>query len=162
MSALVTHRVPASRRPALIAGVVLITIGLAMMLLAHETVAGWVFLLPGGLLVLLGTQPVGVPVEAIIVDDMGLSDRTLELGPIPWDQVIRADARQLRRFPVVALQLTDNDAWLARMPERHRKLVALGAAQLGLPPVFLYAVQLDVPVLQIVAAINERARGSSR
>ena len=73
--------------------------------------------------------------------------------------MIRADARQLRRFPVVALQLTDNDAWLARLPERHRKLVALGAAQLGLPPVFLYAVQLDVPVLQIVAAINERARG---
>ena len=71
MSALVTHRVPASRRPALIAGVVFLTIGLGMMLLAHETEAGWVFLLPGGLLVLLGTQPVGVPVEAIIVDDMG-------------------------------------------------------------------------------------------
>ncbi len=140
----------------------LIGLALVMLLVLRQSAAMWVFLLPGGLLLLVGTRPAGLPVEAIVVDDFGLSDRTMDLGPIPWDQVIGAEVRHLRRFPVVALRLTDDAAWLSRMPERHRKLVALGADQLGLPPVFLYAVGLDHPPEAIVAAVNQRARGVAR
>ena len=125
------------------------------------SVAGWTVLLPGGLLVLFGARSAGSAVEAIVVDDIGLSDRTIDIGPNPWEQVIRADVRLIRRFPVVALQLTDNSAWLARMPESHRRLVMLGAAELGLPPVFFQAIRLDVPVDRIVTEINQRARGKA-
>ncbi|MEO8635039.1 MAG: hypothetical protein ABI587_07165 [Gemmatimonadales bacterium] len=162
MSALVTHRVPGPRRPALIAGVVLIAIGLAMMLLANATLAGWIFLLPGGLLALIGTQPGGAPIEAIVVDDMGLSERIIGIGPIPWDQVVRVEAKQIRLMPVIGIYLTDSEVWLARMPVSHKRLVAIGATELGLPPVFFPAIRLDVPVERIVAEINQRARGSSR
>jgi len=159
VSLLVTHRRPSARRPYLIAGLILIGLAMAAQLGLHQPGATWVLLLPGGLLLLLGTKPAGPPVEAIVLDDFGVSDRSIDIGPIPWDQLVRAEVGWIRRFPVVALHLTDNAAWMARMPERHRKLVQLGAAELGLPPVFLYAVGLDVAPEEIVERINQRARG---
>lgn len=146
----------------LVGAAVLLLMAFVVLVLLHQPAAMWVFLLPGGLLLLLGTRPAVTPVEAIVVDDLGLSDRTMDVGPIPWDQVIGAEVRLIRRFPVVALQLTDEAAWLSRMPERHRKLVALGASELGVPPVFFYAVGLDHSPEEIVAAINQRARGAGR
>ncbi len=159
MSALVARRVPGSRRPPLIAGVVLSAAGLGMIALLRGSLAGWVFLLPGGLLLVTGMQAPGAPVEAIVIDDAGLSYHGMKVGPIPWDAIIRADVARVKHIPVVALQLTQPDAWLDRMPESHRKLVALGTAELGLPPVFLYAAGLDHSAEEIVAAINQRARG---
>lgn len=161
VNGLVTHRIPASRGPLRVAGVVLSGLGLLLVAMVRTSPVGWIFLLPGGLLLLVGMQPRRTATEAIVLDDLGLSDRTMDLGPIPWDEIVRAEVGQIKRFPVVALQLTRPDQWLARMPERHRKLVALGAAELGLPPVFLYAVALDHPAEEIVAAINQRARGKA-
>ncbi len=159
MSSLVTHRVPGSRRTTLIGGVLLIFIGLALLLLVSATAAGWTFLLPGGLLVLLGARPAAAPLEAIVVDDMGLSERTMNVGPIPGDQVVRAELRQIRLMPVIGVELVSSDTWLARMPESHKRLVALGATELGLPPIFFPAAGLDIPADRIVAEINQRARG---
>jgi len=61
----------------------------------------------------------------LILDDEGLYDRTLGVGAIPWRDIAGAQLLSVRGHAFVCLQLRNPEHWLAKLPPRRRRLVAL-------------------------------------
>lgn len=120
---------------------------------------GWILLLVGAGLALLGTSQDKRPKEALILDDHGVTDAVMGYGTIPWDQIVRAEARQLGRFWIVGLDVTNPEAWLARTPPARLALRRLDEDH-TLPPVLLAVHRLDQSADEIARLINARVRGS--
>jgi hypothetical protein len=78
---------------------------------------------------------------------------------VPWDQIVRAEARQLSRFWIVGLEVTDPEEWHARTPPGMQALRRLDPDS-TLPTILLAANRLDQSAEEIARLINARARGS--
>lgn len=152
------HRRSVARTPALIGGAACLLGGGALVAFGVSA-PGWVLLLLGAGLALVGTGDGGRPKEALILDDRGVTDAVLGYGTVPWDQIVRAEARQLSRFWIVGLEVTDPEEWLARTPPGMQALRRLDPDS-TLPTILLAANRLDQSAEEIARLINARARGS--
>lgn len=145
-----------SRFPLFIGGVVLL--GLGAWLSARSLVAGVIPLLVGGALVIVGTRT-GPAAERIVLDDRGVTDLKLRLGPVPWHEIRSATVVPLgTHFTMIALDLTEPARWKdikAVDADRLRELAA--RLDFMLPEVFLYGSGLERSAEEVVAEINRRA-----
>jgi hypothetical protein len=148
---------PLARGSWLFAGVALAVAGFAA-IVAHMMTPGWVALVLGGGLLLLGARPAAGLTDRIVVDDAGVSDLAMKVGPIPWADIVRAEARLVGSVPIIAIEVRNPEVWEQQLPDSLRRLRGF-AAELQLPPVLLYGQGLDPPPAEIVRLINERARG---
>jgi len=121
---------------------------------------GWVLLIVGAGLALLGTSQGGRPKEALILDDRGVTDALTGYGTIPWDQILRAQALQLGHFWVVGLEVRDPEEWIARATPAVAALRRLDPEH-GLPPILLMANKLNQGADEIARLVNTRARGTT-
>ena len=156
----VTHGRPVSRGPWLVGAVSFVAAGLGAVALRVPLV-GWPALALGGVILFFATRPAGAPQERIVLDDTGVSDLALGVGPIPWSEVIKGELKPLSRLWVISLELTDPERWASKLPERQRNLNGF-AKELGLSPVLLAVSGLDLPPEEVLRLINDRARGSRR
>ncbi len=147
------------RMPFLLAGAVFAAVGLGM-IAKGLTGPGTVPLVLGGILVLLGGRPAAEGEERLVLDDHGLTDLKLQVGPVPWTEIRGATVVPLgTHFTMIALDLTD--------PARYAEVKTLDAGRLRelaakldftLPEVFLYGSGLAQSPQEVVEEINRRAR----
>ena len=69
----------------------------------------------------------------LVIDDIGIEDRTLGLGKIPWSAIAGARPAAQRNLPVLCLELRDEAIWFARL-SGPRRLFAKRQERLGLTP----------------------------
>jgi hypothetical protein len=156
----VTHSRPVSRGPWIVGAISFLAVGLGAVAL-NLPLAGWPALLLGGVILFFATRPAGAPKERIVLDDAGVSDTALGIGPIPWNEIIRGELRPLSKLWVISLEVTDPERWARQLPERQRTLNSF-AAELGLSPVLLAVSGLDLPPEEVLRLINDRAAGGRR
>lgn len=149
-----THR-PANRTPWLISAVGL---GLAgLLFITRGTYApGWILLALGGVLLYLATGPAYRERERIVMDEHGLSDLAVKLGPVPWTDIIQAEVLMLGKTPLVTVDVRNPEEWEAKAPQGLANLRRL-APDLKLSPVMLFAPRLTLSPEEIVREINTRA-----
>lgn len=157
---IVTHSRPVSRGPWLVGAIGFMGAGLAA-ITQKVPLAGWPALLLGGVLLFFATRPQGGPGERIVLDDTGVTDVTFGVGPIPWDQVIRAELKPLVRMMVISLEVTEPERWVKQQPEHLARFSAM-ARELGVSPVMLAVTGIDMDPAELVKLINDRARGAAR
>jgi hypothetical protein len=157
---IVTRSRPVSRGPWLAGAVAFVVIGFAA-IMQKVPLAGWPALLAGGVLLFFATRPEGGPDERIVLDDAGVTDVTFSVGPIPWDQIIRAELKPLVRMQVISLEVTDPERWIKQQPEHLGRFSAM-ARELGVSPVMLAISGIDMDPAELVQLINDRARGVAR
>jgi hypothetical protein len=72
----------------------------------------------------------------LVIDDEGVFDRTLKVGRIPWSAIAGATPRSMRGNHFIALDLRNEEQWIARLAKPYQVMVkgnvALGFAQLNL------------------------------
>ena len=152
------HRRSVSRVPALVAGTGCLLGGGALVAFGISGM-GWVLLLVGAGLAVLGTSQAGPLKEVLVLDERGVTDGVLGYGTVPWAQIVRAEARELSRFWIVGLEVTNPEEWLTRTPPAMQALRKLDPDS-GLPPVLLVANRLEQSAAEIARLINARAQGA--
>ena len=58
----------------------------------------------------------------VVIDRRGVYDRTLGLGVIGWDRILRADLYEVSGNAFIGLQLRDEDALVAALPRAGQRL----------------------------------------
>jgi hypothetical protein len=157
---IVAHNRPGSRGPWLVGAISFQAAGL-FAILTHAPLIGWPGLLLGGGLLYYALRPATAPAERIVIEDAGVSDRAFGLGPIPWNEIIRAELKPLSRFHVISLEVTDPERWVKQLTVRQLQLSTM-ARELGISPVMLAASGLDRSPDELVRLINDRATGGPR
>ncbi len=157
---IVTHSRPVARGPWLVGAIAFMAVGLGA-IAQHVPVAGWPALLLGGVLLYFATRPQAGSDERIVLDDAGVTDVTFSLGPIPWDQIIRAELKPLVRMQVISLEVTEPERWIKQQPAHQARFSAM-ARELGVSPVMLAVTGIDMDPAELVKLINDRARGVAR
>jgi hypothetical protein len=95
----------------------------------------------------------------LVVDDIGVFDRTLGVGRILWGDIEDGHLASINRQDFVCLILRDEARWVAELPPLQRRLVAANRA-LGFSGLNLNLSGLDVEASSVLALIPaERARG---
>ncbi|WP_394539830.1 hypothetical protein PRJ39_04295 [Lysobacter enzymogenes] len=101
----------------------------AFIVLRHPSLEG--FLIGGASIVFFGGGAVLFAFQLLdrrprlVLDDEGLTDRTLGVGTIPWRDIAGAQLRTVRGHAFVCLQLRNPEQWSARLSARQRRLAAL-------------------------------------
>ncbi len=149
-----------SRGPWLVGAVSFLVVGIGAVA-QRVPLVGWPLLLVGGVILFFATRPAGALKERIVLDDTGVSDPALGIGPIPWNEIIRGELRPLMKIWVISLELTDPDRWAKQLPENQRALRGF-AKELGLSPILLAVSGLDHPPEELLRLINDRARAVPR
>jgi hypothetical protein len=100
----------------------------------------------------------------IIIDDHGVFDRSLEVGVIPWEEILGADVREIANNRFISLDLRDPNVFLARLSPVRRRLVEANTG-LGFQPLNLNvgAVAIDPYVLaELIVKEATRRRGGEK
>lgn len=157
---IVTHSRPMSRGPWLVGAMSFLAVGLGAVA-QQVPLVGWPLLALGGVILFFATRPAGLLKERIVLDDAGVSDQGLGIGPIPWHEIIRGELKPLMKIWVISLEVTDPERWVAQLPDNQRTLRNF-AKDLGLSPIMLAVSGLDLPPEEVLRLINDRARGVLR
>ena len=88
----------------------------------------------------------------LIIDNVGVLDRTLGIGRIPWSQIVGARLVSIQRVPFISLSLRDPDRWLQRLSPIGRA-IATANAGLGLPPFNLNLAAVDADPEQVLQLV---------
>jgi len=96
----------------------------------------------------------------VTIDELGVLDRRLGIGPIPWQDISSVSVTQIKRQRFIALWLRNEDDYLSRVPAWRRKLVQANRA-MGFSP-FCIAFTgltpgLDEAYARFRARVPERA-----
>lgn len=118
---------------------------------------GFILLVIGGLLLYLASGPAYQERERIVMDERGLSDLAVKLGPVPWTDVIHAEVLMVGATPLVTVEVRNPEEWERKAPPGLANLRRL-APDLKLSPVMLFAPRLTLSPEEIVREINQRAQ----
>ncbi|MFZ5638983.1 MAG: STM3941 family protein [Pseudomonadota bacterium] len=88
----------------------------------------------------------------LILDDVGVFDRTLRVGRIPWSDIEDAYSASIHRQDFVCLILRDEAQWVAKLPPLQRRLVAANRA-LGFSGLNLNLSGLEADASTVLALI---------
>ncbi|MGE3175504.1 MAG: STM3941 family protein [Planctomycetota bacterium] len=92
----------------------------------------------------------------LVLDALGITDRTLRCGRIDWRDILDATPMQIARQRFVALELRDPAVYLERLP-RLRRLAARGNRALGFGELNLNLQGIAVDAVEFARLICERA-----
>ncbi|MFN8653317.1 MAG: hypothetical protein U0133_15540 [Gemmatimonadales bacterium] len=118
---------------------------------------GFILLLVGGLLLYLASGPAYQDRERIVMDDHGLTDLAVKLGPVPWTDIVGAEVMLVGKTPLVSVEVRNPEEWERKVPLGLAKLQRL-SPDLKLSPVMLFAPRLTLSPEEIVREINNRAQ----
>jgi hypothetical protein len=57
------------------------------------------------------------------IDDLGIDDRTLGIGPIPWSEIVGSYRQSIDDSEFICLELRNPEIWIARLSPAKRALV---------------------------------------
>ncbi|HYF63625.1 MAG TPA: STM3941 family protein [Herpetosiphonaceae bacterium] len=115
-------------------GVMLVTSASASR--AGNTWKGWLAIVFFGACAAVGAWQLFDRRPRLVIDDEGVFDRTLKVGRIPWSAIAGATPQSILGNHFIALDLRNEEEWIARLPKPYRSMVkgneALGFAKLNL------------------------------
>lgn len=91
----------------------------------------------------------------LIFDDIGVFDRTLGTGRIPWSGIRAAELFAIQGNAFIGLELRDEAHWLGRLSPLQRTMVA-GNRKLGFPSLSLNLSGLAVDPSAVLALVLVR------
>jgi hypothetical protein len=156
MRRIVLHTSPRQLYRRLGLGLVGVATGAGMLLLDLLPQLGWGMVALSGIYALVQLRSLGEDIERIVIDDSGIRDSMLPVGLIGWDEVRGASLQSIGSVPVVALQLSDPERVIRRLPAA-RQFIARKALEAGLPGVYLTLVGTDGNPRIIADVINSRS-----
>lgn len=83
-------------------------------------VAAWVAIVIGVLATRFGLQLMFRKGPTLIINEFGIEDKRLGVGQIPWAAVSSVSSYKVRSSPFIELWLSDESAYLSRMPRWKR------------------------------------------
>jgi hypothetical protein len=96
----------------------------------------------------------------VIIDEVGVLDRRLGIGPIPWQDISSVSITQVKRQRFISLWLRNEDDYLSRVPVWRRKLAQANQA-MGFSPFSIaftgLTPGLDEAYTRLRARVPERA-----
>lgn len=100
------------------------------------------------------------PNAQVILDDEGVTDRTMPTPTFPWRSIVSARTMRTRQLgfaltTMVYLDLTDEQERLGRLSSKDRKLVAMNRS-LGYGTFFVNLTSLPMSAEDFFRAMNER------
>lgn len=110
----------------------------------------------------------------LVFDDVGVFDRTLGVGRIPWDEILAADWVSLNGNHFICLLLRDEAHWLARLSPLQRRLawanrgLGFGSINLNLsglavdPAVVFSLVQAEIARRMLDASGDDAAAAAAQ
>ena len=100
---------------------------------------GWSLVLLGGAYGLVMLRALGEETERLVIDDSGIRDSSLPVGPIGWEEVLGASIQEIGGVRVVALKVRDPERFIRRLPAS-RQFIARKALEADLPGLYLTLV----------------------
>lgn len=97
------------------------------------------------------------PGPRLTLDEHGVHDRTMGVGPIPWSDIAGAELCGIPQAPFVALHLREPAKYLGRAPMVPRLLSRLNAAS-GMTPFSVNLMGLKADPGTVTCTIRSRAR----
>jgi len=97
----------------------------------------------------------------LTIDDLGIDDRTLGVGKIPWSEITDGYRRAIRGNEFICLEVRNPELWLHKLSSTKRAMVkanrALGFTELNtnLSGLAVDAAQIHELILKCIA---ERSR----
>lgn len=88
----------------------------------------------------------------LVIDDIGILDRTLGVGLIPWQDIAGAYLRSLQGNHFICLELRDPAPWLAKLSAVQRAMTAANEA-LGFTPLSLNLAGVAADPRQVLELI---------
>jgi len=89
----------------------------------------------------------------LVFDDIGVTDRTLGVGRIPWEAIEDAQLASIRNNAFVCLTLRDEAHWVAKLPPLQRRLAGANRA-LGFSSLNLNLAGLAVEPATVLALVH--------
>jgi hypothetical protein len=155
MSRMVLHTSPRHLYRKLGVALLLLAAGAALLALGSARLAGWSLAVLGGGWALLLVRALGEDTERLVIDDSGIRDSMLPVGPIDWSEIRAASVQTIGSVSVVALQVRDSERFIRRLPPA-RQFIARKALEAGLPALYLTLVGTDGDPKAIADLINRR------
>lgn len=90
------------------------------------------------------------------INDVGILDRTLGVGLIPWADITDAYVRSINHEYFICLQVLDEQAYLDRLPPLKRKLAGANEA-LGFTPLSINLSGVDLNPEQLLEYILKQS-----
>lgn len=97
----------------------------------------------------------------LILTDEGVEDVSLKMGVIEWQDIVGATVIRISRTAFIALDLVDEDKYLSRLPNFHKKMAGANEA-FGFNRINLNLAGLSVEPEQLAEAIIQRASEAQR
>jgi hypothetical protein len=69
----------------------------------------------------------------VVIDELGVFDRRMGVGPIPWEEIASVSAADVKRQRLISLWLRNEEPYLSRASAWRRRLAAANRA-LGFSP----------------------------
>jgi hypothetical protein len=155
MSRIVLHTSPKHLYRKLGVALLLLAAGAGLLALGLSRVAAWSLALLGGGWALLLVRALGEDTERLVIDDSGIRDTLLPVGPIDWSEIRAASVQTIGSVSVVALEVRDSERFIRRLPPA-RQFIARKAMEAGLPALYLTLVGTDGDPQAIADTINRR------
>ena len=155
MSRIVLHTSPRHLYRKLVVALLLLAAGAGLLLLDLPPLAGWGLAVLGSGWALLLVRALGEETERLVIDDSGIRDSMLPVGPIDWAEIRGASVQTIGSVSVVALEVRDSERFIRRLP-RARQFIARKALEAGLPALYLTLVGTDGDPQTIADTINRR------
>lgn len=96
----------------------------------------------------------------VVIDELGVSDRRMGVGRIPWEDIASVSVGQVKRQRFISLWLRNEEQYLSRGPARRRWVAAVNRA-LGFSPFYMsftgLTPGLDDAYARLKARVPERA-----
>jgi hypothetical protein len=129
----------------------------ALMIMADEApILGWILALCcGGGSAILFWQVID-PRPRLVIDSMGITDRTLHVGRIAWSDIDAAYIRSIEGVEFICLVVRDSELYLAGVSPIRRKLMRVNRL-LGFTDLNLNLAGLAVRADEVLQLIRQRA-----
>ena len=132
--------------------------GIALLVVDRMRWLGWGLGLFGGASALVMLRALGEDTERVVIDDSGIRDSLLPVGPIGWDEVRGASVQAIGSVQVIALDVRDPEHFIRRL-SASRQFLARKALEADLPSLYLTLVGTEADPTEIVEAIRQQLRG---
>ena len=96
----------------------------------------------------------------ITVNDVGVVDRTLGVGIIPWMEIESAYVKSVKNIDFICLKVRNADAWLEKMPGFKRKMTSANLA-LGFEVLNLNLSGLKIDTDELFALVQSHLVNST-
>ncbi|HEV8664204.1 MAG TPA: STM3941 family protein [Candidatus Methylomirabilis sp.] len=104
------------------------------------------------------------PRPRVVIDSLGILDRTLGVGLIPWSDIKAAYLSSVGGQDVILLELRDPETYLARLSPSRRAMRALAAGNdlLGFTPLSVNLSWVDANSQEVLTLILKRINETQR